>query len=189
MPKVPCSHCGESFHVPPSRAERYDRLYCSRECMAEGYSNRVEVECFTCGETIRVKPWRRNPTRGISATVSAGGIVRRGSRSSVLSVELRRKSNPIGPRSAKIISAIKSAKGSGWPKTEQEKTTRSTRVTTGITGRTGTNSDVEHWSGTGTSVSGAGCQMRSVESNTDSLSPFITTSLNPSSTTRKRRIT
>jgi len=46
-----CVVCGGTVRRPPSYPE-YDRTFCSSECKAEGYDNRVERQCDHCGETF-----------------------------------------------------------------------------------------------------------------------------------------
>jgi endogenous inhibitor of DNA gyrase (YacG/DUF329 family) len=49
--EVECHNCGSAFRVEPNRAEQEDvRLFCSQECRAETYSNKVELTCEECGK-------------------------------------------------------------------------------------------------------------------------------------------
>lgn len=68
MPKVTltCEACGDGFDVYPCRED--SATYCSRECMADGYSKPepeygAEATCETCGETFGVPPVREDEAK------------------------------------------------------------------------------------------------------------------------------
>lgn len=55
--EVSCHTCGDTFRVEPYRAEEEDvRLFCSQECRAEEYAEKVELTCEWCGDTFERVP-------------------------------------------------------------------------------------------------------------------------------------
>lgn len=53
-----CEHCGETIKKRDRKSwtQYQKRKYCSRSCSAKSQSEKVEVECLNCGQTMKRSP-------------------------------------------------------------------------------------------------------------------------------------